>query len=638
MPQKKKSRKMALPCRPPFYDLTIDNETDNEYGHCIRLTSCPLAGKEHTGQNSTSTNFIYPTADGGLAFHCMSSGCCDYGIKEALAELAKRKGPYPKLIYEESSAHEKKVTLLPHRPSAQTNNTTLIIHVWPEPSKEARELCPPISDEREEDVWTKLRRLTTNPNVRRDILVLTCSHNPEMDRLKVEDNFRRENFCEDRVHFEPPMVVTRKTWDAKTRRSEQITITTSITLSCAADVNLVATKCLSGKYSALVIWHPKEGDDDANSDLRYLSRLREWQVRTPIYIFHEAVHPQKWGVEIDGDAERAHRNDANAWETAFPALSDVELVPQEVIVEDFLIAGNIHVLSGPPESYKTMICIELSSASLDERPVFDLLKVNRRCPILFLCADMSQEQLDFYAAPFNLRKHGADFRVMKSDAGIPDITNPILQKAVRGRILALDTMLDFARIQKAFESGEWGTFMENLRDLMKVHGCIAVIMTAHTTRAEVKSDSDHINAGEYFKDSVTFHGKTDIGFGCKVLKGTSQVKLERIKGRGFKRKHFSFTISAYDGEGNSNLDKGRFPVSTLPGDMKELAEQRKAQNKSDPEKQLKLEFLRTLTGSLREKTEALNVKFGSAHGKTTVDTWLQESEFDSDGGEQPGQK
>ncbi len=46
--------------------------------------------------------------------------------------------------------------------------------------------------------------------------------------------------------------------------------------------------------------------------------------------------------------------------------------------------------------------------------------------------------------------------------------------------------------------------------------------------------------------SVKFHGKVDIGFGCKVLKDTSQVKWERIKGRGFKYNKFNFTVAVYD--------------------------------------------------------------------------------------------
>jgi hypothetical protein len=512
----------------------------------------------------------------------------------------------------------------------------LIIHVWPEPSHDlGRALypnCKPISDEREEDVWDRLRSLTTNPNVRRKILLIGCS-NFEQDAVEVRGELRRDDCCLDRVITLPPFKTTVNRWYADTRSNKEVEIVTPRTLASAIDAKQIADMCRSGDYSALLIWHPRRALDFGpdGDDLRHLPYLKEMGVRTPIYIFHDYVNPEKWGVEIDGDANRAYRKNGN-WEEAFPPLSEVVLTPQEVIVEEMLIRGNIHLLSAPPESYKTMQLIELSSAMLEERPVFDLLKVNARYPILFLCADMSPEQLDFYAAPFNMRKHGGDFRVMNCGKGIPNITDPVLQKAVNGRILALDTMLDFARIQKASESSEWSTFMGDLRFLMTNCGCIAVVMTAHTTRAEVKSDSDTINRGEYFKDSVTFHGKTDIGFGCKVLKNTSQVKIERIKGRGFKKKYFSFTVAVCDEEGNSNLDRGRFPVCTRPEDMKEMAEQRKTQagRKSDSQMKLKMELAEKTPGTLQDKADAVNAEYGSNHQPSTIKRWFDKKEFEQD--------
>lgn len=84
-----------------FYDLHIDNECDNEIGHCIRLASCPIKGEPHVGQNGTTTNFVYPTKDGGLAFHCQSTGCVEYGIGDVIERLASgSKGSYPHSIYE----------------------------------------------------------------------------------------------------------------------------------------------------------------------------------------------------------------------------------------------------------------------------------------------------------------------------------------------------------------------------------------------------------------------------------------------------------------------------------------------------------------------------------------------------------
>jgi AAA domain len=89
-----------------FYGITIDNETENELGHCVRTTTCPFKGAAHVGQNSTSTNFIYPTKDGGLAFHCQSTGCQDYSAADAIKKLAEDHEPYPKPIYEQKSKAE----------------------------------------------------------------------------------------------------------------------------------------------------------------------------------------------------------------------------------------------------------------------------------------------------------------------------------------------------------------------------------------------------------------------------------------------------------------------------------------------------------------------------------------------------
>ena len=108
-----------------FYGLRIDNEADNDLGHCIRLTTCPLKGEAHAGHNSTTCNFIYPCKDGGLAYHCQSTGCVEYGIKEVLEALVKDKGPYPKDIYEEKQPTDNgyKIEICSHRASTIKSET-----------------------------------------------------------------------------------------------------------------------------------------------------------------------------------------------------------------------------------------------------------------------------------------------------------------------------------------------------------------------------------------------------------------------------------------------------------------------------------------------------------------------------------
>jgi hypothetical protein len=85
-----------------FYGLEVDNVTTNAIGKCYRLTTCPIKGEKHVGQNSTTTNFILSN-DGGLGFHCQSTGCVEWSVAEVIKKLAEEKGAYPNPIYEAKS-------------------------------------------------------------------------------------------------------------------------------------------------------------------------------------------------------------------------------------------------------------------------------------------------------------------------------------------------------------------------------------------------------------------------------------------------------------------------------------------------------------------------------------------------------
>jgi hypothetical protein len=256
--------------------------------------------------------------------------------------------------------------------------------------------------------------------------------------------------------------------------------------------------------------------------------------------------------------------DPDNWEEAFPRVGDCELPRPEVIVDELLLKGCIHVWAGMFESYKTMATIELCAAILDNRPAFDHFTVTTQYPVLYLCPDMAPELFQEYVRPFGLMEN-KDFRWQQPTSEVfYSIDSPVLQRAVEGRILVLDTMLDYAQIQKAFESGEWIAFFKKLRGLINVHGCVAIIMLVHPTKSGARSNT--IDPSEYLKDSVTFGGKIDVGLAFSKLDKTSQVFVQRIKGRGFKKQQFSFTIAYLDDGGNSNLDHGRFPVYLKPGE------------------------------------------------------------------------
>ena len=102
-----------------FNRLQVINECDNELGHCVRVASCPIKGAAHATHNDTTCNFIFPAKDGGLAFHCQSSGCSEKSIHDVIKVLAEVNGVYPHGIYEEKQEQHTpyKVTITSHKAS-----------------------------------------------------------------------------------------------------------------------------------------------------------------------------------------------------------------------------------------------------------------------------------------------------------------------------------------------------------------------------------------------------------------------------------------------------------------------------------------------------------------------------------------
>jgi len=113
-----------------FYGLEVDNITNNSIGKCYRLTSCPIKGEKHVGQNSTTTNFIL-SADGGLGFHCQSTGCVDYSVAEVIKKLAEDHEPYPKPIYVVEKKQQPEIGLLYSLCSLDGIEETSLNWLWP---------------------------------------------------------------------------------------------------------------------------------------------------------------------------------------------------------------------------------------------------------------------------------------------------------------------------------------------------------------------------------------------------------------------------------------------------------------------------------------------------------------------------
>jgi hypothetical protein len=438
-----------------------------------------------------------------------------------------------------------------------------ITHVYPQAGAPWCKDQKPIGNgDTEADVWEDIRQTTLNDE---GVLFIethedaTDEFSEEMEKGRFDLSFVKFlslDPVEKTIHIPAQAPIGSKlvrasdgnvtTLPAQQATTKEIVVQRYLDFSTIRNARHIASK-VTGSISLVVVWEPYV----EAGDLDYLHELPN----VDVVIFHRLS--ERFGVVVEGDV------DPDNWDTQFPVMGECDIPKVEVIVDDLLIKGGVHVWAGMFESYKTVAAIELSAAILQNRKVFDQFEVRKQYPILYLCPDMPPELFQEYTRPFGLM-NDKEFRWMKPGGDtFHTIDSPVMERAAKGRILILDTMLDYAQIQKAFESGEWIAFFSKLRRLINVCGCVAIVMLVHPTKTGAKSNT--IDPSEYLKDSVTFGGKIDVGFGFSKLEKTSQVMVERIKGRGFKQQQFSFSIAYVDDDGHSNLDGGRFPVYLKPG-------------------------------------------------------------------------
>ncbi len=261
-----------------------------------------------------------------------------------------------------------------------------------------------------------------------------------------------------------------------------------------------------------------------------------------------------------------------------------EVKQKEVMIQDILLRGGQHVFAGLFETYKTMFALALSnvlltnpSLAFSERGLG--LKVNMVEPVevVFLCPDMDASLFRSYAAQFGLMSKPGFYTLNPGEDDVNlSLESPELQEMVKGRVLILDTMWDYACFEDAHKSGEWIKFFQKLRRLVKTFGAVATILLAHPTKAGATATD--IDPTKFLKDSVTFGGKIDVGLAFRPIEKTSNILVSRIKGRGFKQRDFAFTITTRDEEGNSYLDRGEFPICEKNVDVSAALNTRKNQH------------------------------------------------------------
>lgn len=340
-------------------------------------------------------------------------------------------------------------------------------------------------------------------------------------------------------------------------------------------------------------------------------------------------------VKVGWDGEPGLRRRGEPGEgkkEAYTPLADWVCEEPDEIVEGHVVRGCVAVKAGLFESYKTTDCLEEASSIIEGRPKNGRWKVPDKyagTPVVWVNCDMGPGSFRKYAANFGLVGNPL-FEANGPDSASPSaVDSPALLAAVRGKVLYVDTMLDLAGIKESTQSAEWVEFFAKVRRLFAA-GCLAVTLISHPTKSGARRDT--VDPSEYLKDSVTFGGKIDVGFGYRKA-GEGLVHVERIKqGRLFEAP-VKYTLATHDEGGRSWISRGRFPVVEEGSSLREkLKAPRKGVGASltDEAKELLADARRRGLSS-RKAAEELKAKLGEkAPSDSTVFRWWAAKEDRAD--------
>ncbi|MHB8218324.1 MAG: AAA family ATPase [Candidatus Sulfotelmatobacter sp.] len=516
-----------------------------------------------------------------------------------------------------------------------------VTHIWPyntflNPSAE------PFSDEREADVWEELRYLTFDDDVRGDIAVATHVSEMSVSKAIVTDELKKDDVVYSRVKFwtnrelecnvyRPATpagscavtnaltsaVEYQRDFPAEPARNEVFKKSIAWNLGSKADADDLIAGYKDHDISALVLWEP-----DEDQHLTHLPMVRKSCPDLPIYIFHCEGRADKYGVEREGG------NSRSLWDTQSEMTDEKELPD---VIEHVAHEGESTWIFGYAKHGKTWIMLCIVKALLTGEPLFGVpsLKVPRKSKrIIYLCPEATRTSLRFRLKLLGLIEYLYD-----------PITNPegrlYLRSLSKGPKLNLDNtgLLELAKEADLFidtairylegeenSSSDVKVMTEQVLNLLAM-GARSMWVAHHSGKAF--SSATEITLENCARGSSEFAAALTNAIGVVQMdKDTNLIHFHFIDGRDMEEPAKDMHL-----QGRPYLsEQGNFQVT-------ENVERFKGRNsksgpKDDPDRQAKIDFSKTIDGSLQDKADAVNEKFGSKHSKSTVSGWLKE--FDSE--------
>lgn len=528
----------------------------------------------------------------------------------------------------------------------QTTNNKGITHIWPY-NKALNPSAEPFSDEREGDVWEEMRDLTFDDNVRGNIAVAThVSDIASVSKAIVTDELTKGDVVYSRVKFwttrelqcniyrpatpAGSFVVTAVTdalteevesqtdYPAEPARNEVIKKTIPWNLGSKADADDAIAAYKRHDISALVLWEPNE-----DQHLTHLPMVKKSCPDLPIYIFHLEGRADKYGVE------RPANTFGSMWDTHSDMVNEKQL---QAVIEHIANVWENTWIFGPPKQGKTWVMLCIVKALLTGEPLFGVERLRVPCKskrVIYLCPEASRTSLRKRLAMLGLIEYlydpitnpeGRLFLRSLSKGPKLDLDNTELLELAKEADIFIDTAVRYVEGDENNATDVKG-MTEKILNLLAM-GARSTWVAHHSGKSF--SSATEITLENCARGSTEFAASLTNAIGIVQLdKDKNLIHLHYIDGRDMDEpaadmhlqgRPYLSQIGNFQVTENVERFKGRNPLKGRP---------------SDPDKQGKLDLAKSTEGSLKDKADAVNARYGSNHSKSTVSGWLKGSSFDA---------
>ncbi len=387
-----------------------------------------------------------------------------------------------------------------------------------------------------------------------------------------------------------------------------------------------AVKRIIDKENAtlLVIVDPNEHE----GDLKYLPQLLKACHYLDVVIYHR--YANKWGVVYEGgDADPD-----DAWDTKSEVENEDDL---PWVIKHIAHRGESTWFGALPKVGKTWVLLCIVLALLTGLPLFgdERFKVAKAKRVIYLCPEAGRGSIKKRLKLLGLVDHlydpitnpdGALYLQTLSKKKIA-LTDPLLLGLASDADIFIDTAVRYLEGSEN-DVEHVKVLTENVLNLLSV-GARSVWVAHHSAKGFENANT--MTLGNMFRGSGEFGAAGTNFYGlCTEDAPTTTIRLHCICGRDLDELIPDMIL-----QGRPHLSEtGNFRVVDDNAEPFTGGGVNKPGPKEDPRKEEKIRYAKSVDGSGQVKTDAVNAKFGSKHGRRTIERWLEETlPFDTNKGE-----